>query len=298
MGNLRLDFCRFETFKQVYSRIIVDGCCFSSIYRPCAFQTSYASHPFQHTEPQYFPITFSIHLCPSFQINLEGESYCCNCYSASLNSLGCFSQYQFQFRHSLFGCHTLRLMKMVVFLTTVFIWSLWFITAVLGTVFAQQTNQTSTMTFSATYTFTWTTTSTTTLSTSTSTTTLSTSTKSSPSSFPVYTAIEMRAFKPDSMIHLQPLNANGLTFQLGVNPTAYCPFQGQEDAALCPPGNVTGINECSMESSLDGNVWLLLTRHSQPKSLVVSESTFPQTAVFATQQLIPAICHQALSNVL
>jgi len=67
---------------------------------------------------------------------------------------------------------------------------------------------------------------------------------------PTYTATELRAIKPGSEIHLLPLNARGLTFQLGGDPAAYCPTQIEEKGATCPPGNITAVNGCSMVCKL------------------------------------------------
>lgn len=59
---------------------------------------------------------------------------------------------------------------------------------------------------------------------------------------PVYTATQLYAYREDSPIHLLPIQARGLYFQLGGLPTTACPSFVED----CPPGILTGINQCQL----------------------------------------------------
>lgn len=66
------------------------------------------------------------------------------------------------------------------------------------------------------------------------------------SSKPVYTATQMYAYREGSPFHLLPIQARGLSFQLGGLPTTTCPSNIKD----CPPGVLTGINNCEMVSTI------------------------------------------------
>lgn len=74
--------------------------------------------------------------------------------------------------------------------------------------------------------------------------TLSSSTTETPSE-PTYTATQLYAYRENSPIHLLPIQARGLYFQLGGLPTTACPSFIED----CPPGVLTGINQCQLVSS-------------------------------------------------
>lgn len=65
------------------------------------------------------------------------------------------------------------------------------------------------------------------------------------SSKPLYTATQLYAYREGSPIHLLPIQARGLFFQLGGLPTTACPSFIKD----CPPGVLTGINQCELVST-------------------------------------------------
>lgn len=65
------------------------------------------------------------------------------------------------------------------------------------------------------------------------------------SSKPVYTFTQLYAYRENSPIHLLPVQARGLYFQLGGLPTTVCPDFVED----CPPGILTGINQCELVSA-------------------------------------------------
>lgn len=67
---------------------------------------------------------------------------------------------------------------------------------------------------------------------------------------PVYTATQLYAYREDSPIHLLPLQARGLYFQLGGLPTTVCPSFVED----CPPGVLTGINQCELVSGVPSEI--------------------------------------------
>lgn len=134
-----------------------------------------------------------------------------------------------------------------LFVASSLIWSAW---AAPQPQSGVRTDVTATSTLSATFTISW---------TSTLVTTLSASTTTSTTYLPTYTATELRVIKPGSDIHLLPLNAHGLTFQLGGNPSAYCPVEVGDEGGVCPPGNITGVNGCSMACNLTISIQQKLT---------------------------------------
>lgn len=70
-------------------------------------------------------------------------------------------------------------------------------------------------------------------------------TATEPSSKPVYTATQLYAYREGSPIHLLPIQARGLYFQLGGLPTTVCP----DNVKDCPPGVLTGIDQCELVST-------------------------------------------------
>lgn len=60
----------------------------------------------------------------------------------------------------------------------------------------------------------------------------------------IYTATQLYAYRENSPIHLLPIQARGLYFQLGGLPATACP----EFVQNCPPGVLTGINQCQLVS--------------------------------------------------
>lgn len=62
---------------------------------------------------------------------------------------------------------------------------------------------------------------------------------------PTYTATQLYAYREDSPIHLLPIQARGLYFQLGGLPATVCPSFVED----CPPGILTGINNCELVST-------------------------------------------------
>jgi len=79
--------------------------------------------------------------------------------------------------------------------------------------------------------------------------TTTTSTTSSSSYKTIYTATQVYAFKPDSPIHLLPIQAKGSIFRLGDSPGIYCPSFVEEEGGCSMDSNVTGINGCSLVSN-------------------------------------------------
>lgn len=57
-----------------------------------------------------------------------------------------------------------------------------------------------------------------------------------------YSATQLYAYREDSLIHLLPIQARGLFFQLGGRPTTACPTRVKN----CPLGYLTGINQCEL----------------------------------------------------
>lgn len=73
------------------------------------------------------------------------------------------------------------------------------------------------------------------------------------SSGPTYTATQLYAYREDSPIHLLPIQARGLYFQLGGLPTTACPSNVKD----CPPGVITGMNQCELVSASSNTILLL-----------------------------------------